>query len=68
MCIGIYLDHRNKQHTTNERGNEMTKAEKKAIEARAKDLVNAGVEKTLARVMAKAEFDAGLIKVVVNHN
>jgi NAD-specific glutamate dehydrogenase len=46
----------------------MTKAEKKAIEARAKDLVKAGIDKELAKVMAKAEFEARLINVVVNHN
>ena len=46
----------------------MTRAEKKAIEARAKDLIKAGVEKELAQVMAKAEFDCGLIRPVVNGN
>lgn len=44
----------------------MTTAEKKAIEARTNDLIEAGVEKEVAEVMAKAEFDCGLIKVVVN--
>ena len=46
----------------------MTKAEKKAIEARTKDLIKQGIEKELAKVMAKAEFDCGLIKPVVNGN
>lgn len=46
----------------------MTTAEKKAIKARTNDLIKAGVEKELAKVMAKAEFEAGLIKVVVNYN
>lgn len=46
----------------------MTKAEKRAVEARAKDLIKAGVEKELAKVMAKAEFDCGLIRPVVNGN
>lgn len=46
----------------------MTKAEKKAVETRAKDLIKQGIEKELAKVMAKAEFDCGLIKPVVNGN
>lgn len=46
----------------------MTAAEKKAIKARKEDLIKAGIEKELAAVMAKAEFEAGLIKVVVNYN
>ncbi len=46
----------------------MTTAEKKAIKARANDLIKAGVDKELAKVMAKAEFEAGLIKAVVNYN
>lgn len=45
----------------------MTKAERKAIKSRIKDLVNAGVEKTIAEAMAKAELETGLIKVVVNY-
>ena len=45
----------------------MTTAEKKAIKARTNDLVNQGIEKTLAAVMAKVEFETGLIKVVVNY-
>lgn len=46
----------------------MTKAERKAIESRANDLMKEGIDKELAKVMAKAEFDCGLIKVVVNGN
>lgn len=46
----------------------MTKAEKEAIKARVKDLVNQGIEKELAQVMAKVELETGLIKVVVNYN
>lgn len=46
----------------------MTKAEKKAIEARVKDLIKQGIEKELAKVMAKVELETGLIKVVVNYN
>lgn len=45
----------------------MTKAEKKALEARVKDLVAEGIEKELAEVMAKAELDCFLIKPVVNY-
>jgi len=46
----------------------MTKAERKAIESRTKDLVAQGVEKEIAKVMAKVELETGLIKVVVNYN
>lgn len=46
----------------------MTKAERIAIKARENDLINAGVEKEIAKVMAKVEFETGLIKVVVNYN
>ena len=46
----------------------MTKAERKAIEARTQELVTEGVDKELAKVMAKVEFEVGLIKVVVNYN
>jgi hypothetical protein len=46
----------------------MTNAEKRTIKARTQDLIKAGIEKELAKVMAKAEFDCGLIKPVVNGN
>lgn len=46
----------------------MTKAEKIAIKARTEDLIKEGVEKELAKVMAKVELECGLIKVVVNYN
>ena len=46
----------------------MTKAEKNAIKARTNDLIAQGIEKELAAVMAKVEFETGLIKVVVNYN
>lgn len=49
------------------RERKMTKAEKKALEARIKDLQKAGVEKELAKVMAKVELECGLIKTVVNY-
>lgn len=45
----------------------MTTAEKKAIKARTNDLIAEGIEKELAKVMARAEFDCGLINVVVNY-
>ena len=45
----------------------MTNAEKKAIEARIKDLIKQGVEKELAKVMAKVELECGIIKPVVNY-
>ena len=46
----------------------MTAAEKRAIKARAQELINEGVEKEIAEVMAKVEFEYGFIKVVVNGN
>lgn len=46
----------------------MTKAEKTAIKARTNELIKEGIEKELAKVMAKVEFETGLIKVVVNYN
>lgn len=46
----------------------MTKAEKKAIESRTQDLIKEGIEKELAKVMAKVEFECGLIRPVVNGN
>lgn len=46
----------------------MTKAEKKALEARIKDLVAQGIDKELAKVMAKAELDCMVIRPVVNYN
>lgn len=45
----------------------MTKAERKAIEARINDLIKAGVDREIAKVMAKAELSAMLIKPVVNY-
>lgn len=45
----------------------MTKAERKAIEARTKDLIAEGVDPEIAKVMAKVELETGLIKVVVNY-
>lgn len=46
----------------------MIKAERECIKGRTNELINEGIEKELARVMAKAEFDAGIIKPVVNYN
>ena len=65
MHIGIYLYHR--QATKHTEEIKMTKAEKKAIEARTADLMKAGVDKETAKVMAKVELECGLIKVVVNY-
>ena len=45
----------------------MTAAEKKAIKARTNDLIAQGIDKEIAKVMAKAELETGLIKVVVNY-
>lgn len=45
----------------------MTKSERNAINARIKDLVNQGIKKELAEVMAKAELECELIRPVVNY-
>lgn len=45
----------------------MTTAERKAIKARTNDLIAQGIDKEVAKVMAKVEFETGLIKVVVNY-
>lgn len=45
----------------------MTTAERKAIKARTNDLIAQGIDKEIANVMAKAEFETGLIKTVVNY-
>lgn len=54
--------------TKTQEENKMTKAERKAIESRTQDLVKQGVDKELAKVMAKAELETGLIRPVVNGN
>lgn len=46
----------------------MTKAERTAVKARTKDLIEQGVDKIIAEVMAQAELEAGLIQPVVNGN
>lgn len=46
----------------------MTKAERTVVKAYEQDLIKQGVDKELAKVMAKAMFDSGLIKPVVNGN
>lgn len=63
-----YIIIRTREHTKTKEDDKMTKAEKKAIESRTKDLIKAGVDKELAKVIAKAEFDSLLIKPVVNYN
>lgn len=46
----------------------LTLAEKKAIESQTKDYIKQGIDKEIAKVMAKALFDTGVLKVVVNYN
>ncbi len=46
----------------------MTKAERIAINACKKDLIANGVNEEMAAIMAKAFFECGLIKPVVNGN
>ena len=46
----------------------MTKAERIAIKARTEELIKEGVEKEIAKVMAKVELEYGIIKVVVQYN
>ena len=46
----------------------MTKADREAIKARTKEFIEAGVDKELAKTMAKAEFEYGIIKPVVQFN
>ena len=48
--------------------NEMTKAERNAINACKKNLISNGVDKEMAAIMAKAFFESGLISPVVNGN
>lgn len=43
----------------------MTKAEREAYQARVRDFVKAGVDKELAKTIAKAELENGLIRPVV---
>lgn len=40
-------------------------AKRKAINAQVKEYVKAGIDKEMARVMAKVDFDCGLINIVV---
>ena len=46
----------------------MTQAERKAYTARINDLVAQGIDKELAKVMAKVEIEAQIIRPVVNSN
>jgi len=46
----------------------MTKAEKKAMDARIKDLIKEGIIPEVAKVMAKVEIEYGIIKPVVNEH
>ena len=61
----MYLDSR--KHILKE-DTDMTKAERNAIKARTEELKKEGVEKEIAEVMAKVEFETGLIRVVLNYN
>lgn len=62
LCYYIVTE-REGEHRTED---DMTKAEKTAVKARTKDLIEQGVDRTIAGVMARAELEAGLIKPVVN--
>ena len=64
--MGIYLYQKLRKDTTQEE-RKMTKAERKAIESRVKDLIKQGIDKELAKVMAKTELQCGLIRPVVNY-
>lgn len=44
----------------------MTKSERNALEARTKDLMAQGIEREIAKAMARAELECRLIKPVVN--
>lgn len=44
----------------------MTAAERKALQARTQDLINEGIEKELAKLMAKIEIEYEITKPVVN--
>lgn len=46
----------------------MTKAERKAMTARIKDLIKSGIAPEIAKVMAKVEIEYGIIKPVVNEH
>ena len=46
----------------------MTKAERTAYNALVKDMVAAGVDKEMAKVMAKVEIEYGIVKPVVADN
>lgn len=45
-----------------------TLSEKQAIKSRTSDLIKQGVDKEIAKVMATAELETGLINVIVNYN
>ena len=66
--MSVYTYTRVKKSPQHQGGKKMTKAEKKAIVSRTQDLIKQGVEKEIAEVMARTEFDCGLIRPVVNGN
>ncbi len=43
----------------------MTKAERKAFNARVKEMIAEGVDKEMAKTLAKVEIEYGIIKPVV---
>lgn len=45
----------------------MSKSERNAVKARTKELIEQGIDKVIAEVMAKAELEADLIRTVVNY-
>ena len=67
ICRYILISELRNHHNTKE-AKKMTKAEKRAITSRTQDLIKQGVEKEIAEVMARTEFDCGLIRPVVNGN
>lgn len=46
----------------------MRKSDRDAIKAKTNELIAQGIDKELAKVMAKAFFDCGLYKAVINYN
>lgn len=46
----------------------MTTSEKKAITSRTNELISKGIDKKLAKVMAKVEFECGILRPVVYYN
>ena len=66
LCGIMFID-RNREQPKGRKETviDMTGAEKRAVAARTQDLIKAGVDKEIARVMAKAELDCDVIRPVV---